>query len=142
LTAHAGEDAGPEYVWEAIDTLGATRVGHGCSAAGDPELVRRMARDQIVVECCLSSNEDTGAVKRGTRHPIHAFLEAGAPVALCTDNTTVSRTDQQRESVKAAGVLGADVVEGDPSPRAVLHVHPARVRAQRDRARSLSPWTA
>jgi adenosine deaminase len=70
-----------------------------------------MARDQIVVECCLSSNEDTGAVKRGTRHPIHAFLEAGAPVALCTDNTTVSRTDQQRESVKAALEIGPDAVE-------------------------------
>lgn len=111
LTAHAGEDAGADYVWEAIDTLGATRIGHGCSAAGDPELVRRMARDGIVVECCLSSNEDTGAVKRGTRHPIHTFLEAGVPVALCCDNTTVSRTDQQKESVKAALAIGADAVE-------------------------------
>ena len=98
-------------MWEAIDTLGATRIGHGCSAAGDPELVRRMARYGIVVECCLSSNEDTGAVKRGTRHPIHTFLEAGVPIALCCDNTTVSRTDQQRESVKAAGEIGADAVE-------------------------------
>ena len=111
VTAHAGEDAPPEYVWQAVDELGATRIGHGCSAAGDPELVRRMARDKIVVECCLSSNEHTGAVKRGTRHPIHRFLEAGVPVALCCDNTTVSRTDQQRESVKAALEIGADVVE-------------------------------
>ena len=86
-------------------------VGNDQGSAGDPELVRRLARDQIVIECCLSSNEDTGAVKRGTRHPIHAFLEAGVPVALCCDNTTVSRTDQQRESVKAALVIGADAVE-------------------------------
>jgi len=70
-----------------------------------------MAADRIVVECCLSSNEHTGAVKRGARHPIHAFLEAGVPVALCCDNTTVSRTDQQRESVKAAQALGVEVVE-------------------------------
>ena len=102
---------GPDCLWEAIDALGVTRVGHGCSAAGDAELVRRMARDGIVVECCLSSNEHTGAVKRGSRHPIHAFLEAGVPVALCTDNTTVSRTDQQRESVRAAQEIGADAVE-------------------------------
>jgi adenosine deaminase len=110
LTAHAGEDAGPEYVWEAVDTLGATRIGHACSAARDPELLRRMAKDGIVAECCLSSNEHTGAVPKGARHPIHAFLEAGVPVALCTDNTTVSRTDQQKESVRAARELGADTV--------------------------------
>lgn len=39
----------------------------------------------------------TGAVARGTPHPIHAFLEQGIPVAVCTDNTTVSGTDQTRE---------------------------------------------
>jgi adenosine deaminase len=110
LTAHAGEDAPSDYVWQAVDGLGATRIGHGCAAAGDPELLRRLARDRIVVECCLSSNEHTGAVKRGARHPIHAFLEAGVPVAICCDNTTVSRTDQQAESVRAAREIGFDTV--------------------------------
>jgi adenosine deaminase len=111
VTAHAGEDAPPEYVWEAIDELGATRVGHGCSAAQDPELMRRLARDRILVECCVSSNYDTGAVKRGSRHPIHAFLEAGVPVAVCSDNTTVSRTDQVKESVRVAKAVGIDALE-------------------------------
>ncbi len=50
------------------------------------------------MECCLTSNYQTGAVARGTPHPIHAFLEAGIPVAVCTDNTTVSNTDQTREN--------------------------------------------
>ena len=90
-----------------------------------------MARDGIVVECCLSSNEDTGAVKRGTRHPIHRFLEAGVPVALCCDNTTVSRTDQQRESVKAALVSCARRTRGliEPiSPRIFSSSSTASVR--------------
>jgi adenosine deaminase len=111
VTAHAGEDAPPEYVWQAIDELGATRVGHGCSAAQDPELLRRLARDRILVECCVSSNYDTGAVRRGERHPIHAFLEAGVPVAICSDNTTVSRTDQVRESARLAKAVGLPAVE-------------------------------
>ena len=111
LTAHAGEDGPVDHVWEAVDVLGATRIGHGCAAASDPELLKRLARDGILVECCLSSNEDTGAVPRGARHPIHAFLEAGVPVALCCDNSTVSRTNQTRESLKAAELLGVDVVE-------------------------------
>jgi adenosine deaminase len=111
LTAHAGEDAPPEYVWQAVDELGATRVGHGCSAAQDPELMRRLAKDRILVECCISSNYDTGAVKRGTPHPIHAFLEAGVPVAVCSDNTTVSRTDQVKESARLANSIGLEAVE-------------------------------
>ncbi len=110
-TAHAGEDAPPEYVWQAVDELGVTRVGHACSAARDPELLRRLARDRIAVECCLSSNYHTGAVPRGSRHPLHAFLEAGVPVALCCDNSTVSRTDQLQEALLAAGQVGVDAVE-------------------------------
>ena len=111
LTAHAGEDAPVEYVWEAIDELGVDRIGHGCAAVQDPELVRRLARDKIAVEVCLSSNYHTGAVKRGARHPLHAFLEAGVPVALCCDNSTVSRTDAVRESRLAAAQVGIDAVE-------------------------------
>jgi len=111
LTVHAGEDAPAEYVWEAVDELGATRIGHGCAAASDPALLRRLARDRILVECCLSSNYHTGAVKRGTPHPIQAFLEAGVPVAICCDNSTVSRTDATRESLKAAEQVGLEVVE-------------------------------
>jgi adenosine deaminase len=111
VTAHAGEDAPAEYVWQAIDELGATRIGHGCSAATDGELLKRLARDGILVECCPTSNEHTGAVARGARHPLHAFLEAGVPVAICCDNTTVSRTDQVRESLRVAEQLGVEAVE-------------------------------
>jgi adenosine deaminase len=111
LTAHAGEDAPPDYVWQAVDELGVDRVGHGCAAAHDPELVKRLARDRIVVEVCLSSNYHTGAVKRGAVHPLRTFLEAGVPVALCCDNSTVSRTDPLRESALAAGQVGVDAVE-------------------------------
>src|SRR5262249_29217172 len=110
LTAHAGEDAPAQYVWEAIDVLGAKRIGHGCAAAGDPELVRRLARDRILVECCVSSNYHTGAVGKGVRHPLFALLEAGVPVSICCDNTTVSRTDQNRESLRLAEALGLDAV--------------------------------
>lgn len=111
LTAHAGEEGPPDYIWQAIDTLGVTRIGHGCAAIRDKELMRRLAADKVLVECCLSSNAHTGAVKPGDRHPIHAFLEAGVPVALCTDNTTVSRTNALEECVRAALLLGVDVVE-------------------------------
>src|SRR6185436_8640691 len=61
LTVHAGEDAPADYVWQAVDELGAQRIGHGCSATADHELLRRLARDSILVECCITSNYHTGA---------------------------------------------------------------------------------
>jgi adenosine deaminase len=110
LTAHAGEEGPVEYVWQAVDELGVQRIGHGCSAARDHELLKRLARDRIAVEVCLSSNYHTGAVRRGERHPLHAFLEAGVPVALCCDNSTVSRTSAVDESALAALELGVERV--------------------------------
>ncbi len=107
LTVHAGEDGPADYIWQAIDEDGAERIGHGCAALGDKALMRRLAKDKIVVECCPTSNYQTGAVKKGTPHPILAFLEAGVPVALSVDNTTVSRTNQDVESAWLAATLGA-----------------------------------
>lgn len=105
LTAHAGEEDGAGSVWAAIDELGARRVGHGCAALADRELLRRLARDQVLVECCLSSNLDTGALALGAPPPLVRFLEAGVPVAICTDNATVSATDQVRETGLLLGPL-------------------------------------
>lgn len=129
LTVHAGEDAGPENVWEAIDVLGADRIGHGCSAASDPELVRRLAKDGVLVECAITSNYQTGAVKRGQEHPVFTFLDAGVPVSVCTDNTTVSSTHMGRENQYLVERFGRDTVEAiHQSARS--HSFIARVREE------------
>lgn len=110
LTVHAGEDEEPGRIWEAIDELGAQRIGHACSAITDKALLRRLAKDRILVECCLTSNYQTGAVQRGRRHPIFDFLEADVPVAICVDNATVSRTDIAKESSLVAEITDIDTV--------------------------------
>lgn len=112
LTAHAGEALGPEAVWEAIDVLGVQRVGHACSAVRDKELLRRMARDQVLVEACITSNYQTKAVDAGELHPIYTFLQHGVPVAICTDNTTVSNTNQLNENALLAPHLSLDEIAG------------------------------
>jgi len=101
LTAHAGEDSGPEYVWQAIDDLGVDRIGHGVASAQDPELVKRLVRDGTSVEICLSSNLQTGAVKDLAKHPLRRFLDAGMNVTLATDNPTVSATTLSAEYLLA-----------------------------------------
>lgn len=112
LTAHAGEALGPHAVWQAIDDLGVRRIGHGCSAIKDKELMRRLARDQILVEVCQTSNYQTAAVAIGEVHPIYTFLEHGIPVAICTDNTTVSNTDQLRENALLLPRMSLDEIAG------------------------------
>ncbi|MFO7610167.1 MAG: adenosine deaminase [Candidatus Krumholzibacteriia bacterium] len=113
-TAHAGESEGPERIWEALEYLGPERIGHGTSAGRDPELMRRLARDGIYLEVCLSSNVQTGAVADLKDHPLPRFLEAGVKVALCTDNPTVSSTTLSREYELAMELFGfseRDIVE-------------------------------
>ena len=60
LTAHAGENAGPESIWGALN-LRAERIGHGLTAAQDPELVEELATRQVPMEICLTSNLRTGS---------------------------------------------------------------------------------
>jgi adenosine deaminase len=110
-TVHVGEDEGPQRVWEALDCLGPLRLGHAVSAARDPELLRRIARDGIVIETCLNSNVQTGAVRSLDEHPLGRFLDAGIRCALCTDNTTVSDTTLVDEYLTAIDLL--DLSEED-----------------------------
>jgi adenosine deaminase len=73
--------------------------------------MRRIARDGTVIECCLSSNLQTGAVPSLAVHPLGRFLDAGILCALSTDNTTVSGTTLVDEYLKEIDLL--DLSEND-----------------------------
>ncbi len=62
--AHAGEEAGPDYVWQALDLLGAERIDHGIRAMEDASLIRRLRDDQVPLTVCLLSNVALRAVAR------------------------------------------------------------------------------
>jgi adenosine deaminase len=106
VTVHAGEAAGPESVWEAIDVLGARRVGHGVRCATDPELVRRLARDRIALETCPRCNVLTKAVPSMAQHPAPFLLEQGVPVTVSTDARTTADTTLDREFDALAEAFG------------------------------------
>ena len=104
ITIHAGEAAGEESVKAALD-FGAKRIGHGV-AIKSKELLDRVKANDVLIECCPTSNLQTGAVKRMQDHPIKRFAEVGVPVALCSDNMTVSSTDVSAEWKKVKAALG------------------------------------
>ena len=116
LTAHAGEMAGPESVRDAVELLGAERIGHGIHAVLDPELMEQLARDQITLECCPTSNLATGALAqlRGlaagevalSQHPLREFFDRNLWVTISTDDPALFHTNLLREYSLAAEEMG------------------------------------
>ncbi|HEY5979402.1 MAG TPA: adenosine deaminase [Microlunatus sp.] len=105
---HAGETTGPETVWDALRELGAERIGHGTSAVQDPELLAYLARKEIPVEVCPTSNVATGAVADLGEHPIVAMVEAGVRVTINSDDPPMFATTLNQEYGVAARLLGLD----------------------------------
>jgi adenosine deaminase len=99
--AHAGEIGPPQAIREAIEILGAERIGHGIAAALDPALMDRLASDGVTLEVCPTSNLRTGALARQfgaesahlDRHPLKSFFDRGLRVALSTDDPAMFETD-------------------------------------------------
>ena len=96
LTAHAGETAGPESVWGALN-LGAERIGHGLSAGQDPELVEELAKRQIPVEICVTSNIRTGCCAGIAEHPVKSYFDRGVMITLNTDDPAMFNTSLTQE---------------------------------------------
>jgi aminodeoxyfutalosine deaminase len=105
---HAGETTGPETVWDAVRLLGAERIGHGTSAAQDPELLRHLADEGIPLEVCPSSNIATRAVASLDVHPLKELVAAGVPVSINSDDPPMFGTTLNREYEIAADLLSLD----------------------------------
>jgi aminodeoxyfutalosine deaminase len=105
---HAGETTGPQTVWDALRLLHAERVGHGTSAAQDPELVAHLAERGIPLEVCPSSNIATRAVATLAEHPLSELVAAGVTVTINSDDPPMFGTSLNREYEIAAELLGLD----------------------------------
>jgi len=106
ITAHAGEAAGAEAIWYAIEQLGANRIGHGVKAIEDPKLMDYLAQHQIGIESCPTSNIQTSTVASYQVHPIKQFLKHGLLVSLNTDDPGVSDIEIGYEYNQAAKLIG------------------------------------
>ncbi len=105
LTAHAGETAGPESIWGALN-LHAERIGHGLAAAQDPDLIEELAYRQIPLEVSLTSNVRTGLVPSIAEHPAKSFFEQGLMIILNTDDPAMFSTTLSREYQLAQDAFG------------------------------------
>jgi adenosine deaminase len=84
--AHAGEEGPPTYVHEALDLLAVQRIDHGVRCEEDPELMRRLLRDQIALTVCPLSNVKLRVFERIEHHNLKRLLEAGLRVTVNSDD--------------------------------------------------------
>ena len=121
VTLHAGELAPglvpPDgllfHIRESVMIARAERIGHGVDIMHETEafeLLKEMARRNVMVEICLSSNDLILGIS-GARHPLATYLEYGVPLALATDDEGVSRSEISMEFLKAAEDQGLGYVQ-------------------------------
>ncbi|WP_305373605.1 adenosine deaminase [Photobacterium leiognathi] len=122
VTVHAGEAAGPESMWQAINELGAVRIGHGVKAIQDPKLMDYLAEHKIGIESCITSNIQTSTVSNIKDHPIKPFLEHGILASLNTDDPAVEGIELPYEYEVAAPAVGLSQVQIEQAQRNGLEI--------------------
>ena len=118
---HAGETGGPQSVREAVEELGAERIGHGIAVMHDQALAESLAAQGVALENCPTSNLCTGSLARQMGradaslrdHPLALLLERGSLVTLSTDDPGMFHTDLLTEYSHAAslGLSNRQLVE-------------------------------
>lgn len=99
--AHAGEDDGPWSVRDAVEILGAERVGHGTSAIQDPGLMELLRVKEVPIEVCLTSNIFTGKYVRNEKdHPARRYYDDGLVCTINTDDPEIFNVNLTQEYFK------------------------------------------
>lgn len=106
LTIHAGEAFGAASIHQAVHTCHANRIGHGTRLYEDPDLLRWVIDFRVPIEVCLTSNVQTRAADSYEAHPLRQYFDAGAMLAISTDNRLMSGTTVTDEYVHAHESLG------------------------------------
>jgi adenosine deaminase len=96
-TIHAGEAYGPASIHQALHDCGAHRIGHGCRLRENGDLLHYVNDHRIPLECCPSSNVQTGAVTSLKSHPLKLYFDLGLRVTINTDNRLITNTSVSEE---------------------------------------------
>jgi adenosine deaminase len=109
LTIHAGEWGEAENVREAIEQVGAERIGHGVRIMDDENVVALARERGTAFEVCVTSNYQSGVIPTLSDHPLPRMLQADLNVTLNTDDPSVSRIDLSHEFKLAREDLGIPI---------------------------------
>lgn len=108
---HAGESAGPQSIWDAIEHLGVERIGHGVTAIQDETLMKHLVERGVTIEACPVSNVRTRVVESLKEHPIRTFFDRGISLTVNSDDPSFFETDMNNEYLQLHKVLGFTMQE-------------------------------
>ncbi|MGI6854138.1 adenosine deaminase [Mesorhizobium sp. 1B3] len=108
ITIHAGEFGGWESVAAALDHIRPSRIGHGVRAIENADLVKRIAEQGVVLECCPVSNVVLRVFDSYASHPFMKLRDAGCRVTLNSDDPPYFWTTLKREYDVAKEHFGLD----------------------------------
>jgi adenosine deaminase len=97
ITIHAGEWGPAANVKEAIEELGAERIGHGVRVLENNDIVNLARERGTAFEVCITSNYQSGVVNSLDTHPLIRMLDAGVNVTINTDDPSISRITLSHE---------------------------------------------
>jgi len=106
VTVHAGEAGGAENVREAIELLGARRIGHGVRSIENSDVVQLVRSREVTLEVCPTSNLQTSVVRRFWQHPLPDLMALNLRVTINTDDPSVSDTTLTDEYMTAMLAMG------------------------------------
>ena len=139
ITAHAGEEGPPEYVYQALDLLKVDRIDHGNRALEDPVLTQRLVDEEVTLTVCPLSNLKLCVIDDIARHPIDRMLQAGLKATINSDDPAYFGgyiADNYRAVVDARELTRGDLVTiarnsftGAFLPDAEIAAHLARIDA-------------
>jgi adenosine deaminase len=97
LTIHAGEWGPAQNIRDAIEEIGAERIGHGVRVIEDKDIVRLAREHGTAFEVCVTSNYQSGVVQSLETHPLQEMLDSGLNVTINTDDPSISRITLSHE---------------------------------------------
>ena len=106
ITVHAAEAGRASNIREAIELLGADRIGHGVRAMEDLSVMDLVIKHNTTLEMCPTSNLQTGVIPGLGQHPLWAFQQVGIRVTINTDDPSISSTTLTDEYMVALRGIG------------------------------------
>lgn len=97
ITAHGGEAAGPESVWEVLEHFKPTRIGHGARSIEDENLVSHLRDKKIHLEICPGCNVQTSMYETYKDHPVDTLKKKGVALNINTDCRTIVNVNLNTE---------------------------------------------
>ncbi len=127
VTVHAGESDGADSIRDAVDLLGAERIGHAVRAFESPAVIEMLRSRHIGIETNLTSNVQTSTVESFAAHPLRRFLEAGLMATINTDDPGISAITLKHEflvAAPAAGLTRKQIQQAQANALETAFLHP------------------